>query len=242
MELEQVLERTGHGRLGGAVHCRRRGNRRILRNVISGHGRRDRRDASCPEAYAVESVAEIVEAGTGFNFVRDTIFQGDETAYNISKIVLYTTMEVGSMVLSMGACFIAGTPVATEDGNQPIETIRAGDCVWAWNEETGEVALKQVVETYINETDELIHLTINGEEIVTTPTHPFYVPQKGWTSAAQLRAGDVLVLLNGEYAVLEQIQHELLESPIQVYNFQVEDFHTYYVGDTGVLVHINRAA
>ena len=94
-----------------------------------------------------------------------------------------------------------------------------------------------MVETYVNESDELIRLSINGEEIVTTPTHPFYNPQKGWTSAAKLRAGDILVLLNGEYAILEQIQHELLESPIQVYNFQVEDFHTYYVGNTGVLVH-----
>ena len=28
----------------------------------------------------------------------------------------------------------------------------------------------------------------------------------------------------------------MLESPIKVYNFEVEDFHTYYVGD-GVLVH-----
>jgi hypothetical protein len=36
---------------------------------------------------------------------------------------------------------------------------------------------------------------------------------------------------------VEQIQHEILESPILVYNFQVEDYHTYYVTDSGVLVH-----
>ena len=67
-------------------------------------------------------------------------------------------------------------------------------------------------------------------------------PQKGWTSAISLRAGDILVLSNGEYVVVEQIQHELLESPIKVYNFEVEDFHTYYVSanadsDEFVLVH-----
>ena len=33
------------------------------------------------------------------------------------------------------------------------------------------------------------------------------------------------------------VEHELLEAPITVYNFEVEDFHTYYVGDTSVLVH-----
>ena len=32
---------------------------------------------------------------------------------------------------------------------------------------------------------------MNGEEIITTPSHPFYSPVKGWTDAAQLRAGDI---------------------------------------------------
>ena len=46
-----------------------------------------------------------------------------------------------------------------------------------------------------------------------------------------------MVLLNGKLVVVEQVQHELLESPVTVYNFEVEEFHTYYVGDSGVLVH-----
>lgn len=29
--------------------------------------------------------------------------------------------------------------------------IHAGDLVWAWDEETGDVALKEVVETYVND-------------------------------------------------------------------------------------------
>ena len=65
----------------------------------------------------------------------------------------------------------------------------------------------------------------------------FYSPVKGWTDAIRLRAGDILVLVDGEYVVIEKVQHEILEAPITVYNFQVEDYHTYYVADTGVLVH-----
>lgn len=80
---------------------------------------------------------------------------------------------------------------------------------------------------------------MDGEEIITTPTHPFYSPVKGWTEAACLRAGDILVLVNGEYVVVEKVQHEILEAPITVYNFQVEGYHTYYVSNTGVLVHNN---
>lgn len=58
--------------------------------------------------------------------------------------------------------------------------------------------------------------------------------------AVDLRASDRLLLVNGEYVTVEQVQHEILESPIKVYNFEVQDNHTYYVGDSDndtVLVH-----
>ena len=134
-------------------------------------------------------------------------------------------------------CFVAGTVVLTAAGLVAIENIRSGDSVWAENPETGEKAIKQVMQTFVNETDELVHVFINGEEIVTTPEHPFYVPQKGWTGAVHLHAGDILVLHSGEYVIVEKIQHELLETPIKVYNFEVADFHTYFVGESAMLVH-----
>ena len=94
-----------------------------------------------------------------------------------------------------------------------------------------------MLQTFENQTSELVHLTYGDEEITTTPFHPFYVPQKGWTSAVDLRAGDILVTVNGEYVVLEKVQHEILENPVTVYNFEVEEFHTYYVTGSAILVH-----
>lgn len=63
------------------------------------------------------------------------------------------------------ACFIAGTAVLTASGYTAIEKICAGDKVWAENSETGEKELKQVVQTFVKETDELVHVHVNGEEI-----------------------------------------------------------------------------
>jgi hypothetical protein len=136
-----------------------------------------------------------------------------------------------------GICFVAGTLITTADGFTPIEEIQVGDEVLAKNYHTGEIALKRVVQTFENETNELVHVHVNGEIISATPEHPFYVAKFGWTSAISLRAGDMLVLSNGEYAVVERVQHEILENPIIVYNFEVEDFHTYFVGTLSVLVH-----
>ena len=185
--------------------------------------------------------SEVSESITGYNPMEQVICGGDERLYTTQKTVYAVTAEVGTVVLSVasqfGVCFVAGTRVQTADGTKNIEEIQPGDLVWSWNEETNKTELKPVVETYINEATELTHLFVGSEEIVCTPGHIFYAPKKGWTDACRLRAGDILVLVNGEYVVVEKIQHELLESPVAIYNFQVQDDHTYYVSNIGVLVH-----
>ena len=168
----------------------------------------------------------------------DASFTWEEIKGDLFKVAMTGTSMWGSAKdFGTSYCFVAGTLVTTEDGQEPIEEIEVGDKVLSENELTGEVAVKTVTETYINETDELIHIGVNGETISATPTHPFYVDKLGWTLARSLRAGDVLVLSNGELVTVEWVQHEILESPIKVYNFEVEDFHTYFVGECGVLVH-----
>ena len=139
--------------------------------------------------------------------------------------------------ITSNVCFVAGTSVASAAGLVAIESIQAGDKVWSEDPDTGTKELKEVVRTFVNETDKLVHVTIEGETIDCTPEHPFYSPVKGWTEAIQLRAGDILVTVNGDYVVVEQVQHEILETPVQVFNFEVSDFHTYFVGDIPVLVH-----
>ncbi|MEF2680522.1 MAG: polymorphic toxin-type HINT domain-containing protein [Oscillospiraceae bacterium] len=103
--------------------------------------------------------------------------------------------------------------------------------------ETFETGEKTVVETYIREDSKLIHLVINGEEIITTETHPFYVNKRGFVNAGELKVGDELLDSNGSILLLESTEIELTAEPTKVYNFQVKDFHTYYVGSLGVLVH-----
>lgn len=178
-------------------------------------------------------------AVTGDSMLLDTVFQGNTDAYNtglaITSVASAGMLEMAAQ--SPGVCFVAGTPVLAASRYIAIEEIKAGDMVWAENLGTGEKELKKVVQTFVNETTELICVQVGSEEIVTTPAHPFYSPIKGWTSACKLRAGDVLVLQSGKTVTVEKVQHEILETPIKVYNFEVADFHTYYVGMSAVLVH-----
>ncbi len=139
--------------------------------------------------------------------------------------------------MTSDVCFVAGTSILTALGHVAIENVKAGDYVWATNPETGETELKRVVQTFVNESDELVHVHVNGEEIISTTEHPYYTANLGWVSARDLRAGDILVRRDGKYLIIEKVQHEILESPIKVYNFEVQDFHTYHVGDSSILVH-----
>ena len=75
------------------------------------------------------------------------------------------------------------------------------------------------------------------EEIVTTELHPFYVEGLGFVQAGCLQEGYELKCLDGRKETITGIRVEWLEEPAEVYNFEVADYHTYYVGDGDVLVH-----
>ena len=58
-----------------------------------------------------------------------------------------------------------------------------------------------------------------------------------WRLISELIVGDELLDVNGNILLVENFAIELTEKPVTVYNFQVEDFHTYHVCTLGVLVH-----
>ena len=185
---------------------------------------------------AASKVDDVVDVARSVDKAADAL----DTATDIGKAVgKVDDAKDASKVFKnvIETCFVAGTLVKAESGSIPIEDIKVGDYVWATDPETNVTDLKKVVNTFVRESYFLIHIKVNGECITTTPTHPFWVPEKGWIDAADLRAGDYLQLLNGGPTVIESVNYEFLEVPITVYNFEVADFHTYYITDSAILVH-----
>ncbi len=220
-------------------------------------------------------------------------------------------------------CFAAGTLVHSRDGLKPIERIAVGDWVLSQPERGGgERAYRRVTRTIAHEDKPVcrvrFHAQRNGEliaqEVLTTPTHPFYVTgyhndgsfsdeywedldkRIGWQPAEQLETHQLVQLANGEtmhvsrprrlwktrtageawieinsdsntgylvrirdgqavgefttksdadYSGVDDFdeRNDSAESQEKwayrctVYNIEVEDFHTYYVGEQGVWVH-----
>ncbi|SCJ29114.1 Cell wall-associated polypeptide CWBP200 [uncultured Clostridium sp.] len=151
--------------------------------------------------------------------------------------MITVSMQGNSVQAYNGVCFVEGTIIATRTGDTAIEEIKVGDTVYAANAETGEEGYKKVVNTFIRETDTLITITVDREEITTTPTHPFWVEGAGWKAAGELKAGQTLRQSGGKQIRIAKVAQEQLTEPVTVYNFEVEDWHTYFVGDAGILVH-----
>ena len=161
-------------------------------------------------------------------------FQFTVSALAVFSGSTYNSMKKHQETLT---CFVAGTMILTASGLVAIENIKAGDKVISTYPETMETSPKTVLETYIREVTTLVHLTVNGEEIVTTVDHPFYVKNQGFIKAGELIVGDELLDVNGNILLVENFDVELTDKPVKVYNFQVEDFHTYHVSGLAILVH-----
>ena len=136
------------------------------------------------------------------------------------------------------SCFTGDTVVLTSEGLTCIEDVEVGDSVWAYNSEIGKTELKEVLCVWVKETDKILHVSTSyGETIDTTTNHPFYVEEKGWVAAGDLVVGDTLVTVDGDEVEVTNVELEKLAEPILVYNLDVADFDTYFVGEYGALVH-----
>ena len=136
---------------------------------------------------------------------------------------------------SSHSCFVAGTQVWTETGRLAIEQVQVGDRVLAQSPNTGELALKLVQHVTAGDAaSELAEVTIDGQSIYPTLGHVMWVNGKGWRIAKRLNPGDRVHGVSGA-VVVDSIQE--MPSPPVVHNLIVEDFHTYFVGENGILVH-----
>jgi hypothetical protein len=131
------------------------------------------------------------------------------------------------------SCFAAGTPVVTEFGPKPIESIVRGDRVLSQDIDTGELAFKPVFQTTFNRSPGSAIVKFGDDQLTCTLGHPFWVNGKGWRMARELEPGDRFHSVSGSLDVTGVDTGEKAD----VYNLVVGDFHTYFVGKNPILTH-----
>ncbi|PQQ68298.1 hypothetical protein B9R14_08450 [Acetivibrio saccincola] len=165
------------------------------------------------------------------------MIKGGVSREQVARYLAVLTATVILTTIIGKVCFTEDTLIKTEDGYKEIKDIEVGDLVYSEDPLTGEKGLKRVTNVFVNETSVLVRIYVEDEEIETTPTHPFWVIGKGWVAAGDIEAGDKVYLYSGEGKEVKEVRFEYLDTPIKVYNFEVEDWHTYFVSEQDVFVH-----
>jgi len=165
------------------------------------------------------------------------MIKGGVSREQVARYLAVLTATIILTTLIGKVCFTEDTLIKTEDGYKEIKDIEVGDLVYSEDPLTGEKGLKRVTNIFVNETSVLVRIYVGDEEIETTPTHPFWVIGKGWVAAGDIEAGDKVYLYSGEGREVKEVRFEYLDTPIKVYNFEVEDWHTYFVSEQDVFVH-----
>jgi hypothetical protein len=133
------------------------------------------------------------------------------------------------------SCFAPGTPVWTHSGPRPIEQIAVGEMVLAQQPSTGELAFRPVLQTIVGQPVPVLRLSLPGESITTTLGHRFWASGRGWQMAKKLKPAMTL------HAVSQAINVDAIEKgeDIACHNLVVDEFHTFFVGKSRLLVHDN---
>jgi RHS repeat-associated protein len=142
---------------------------------------------------------------------------------------------LGEALARRRACFVAGTKVATPQGDKAIEQVQVGELVLAADPEGGAARPQKVTRTFERRAPEVLDIEAGGETITATPEHPFWVEGRGWTAAGDLTGGAALVNKDGKIVRVEAVRQRAGSFP--VYNLEVEQAHTYFVSRLAVLVH-----
>jgi hypothetical protein len=176
------------------------------------------------------------------------------------------TLAPSATPILKGGCFLAGTLISrycSDTTGQKelvgIENIKSGDLVWACNPRIGTWEPKIVIgtSTHLYEGD-IIKIVVNGEIIETTGTHPIWIisgndlenrtectnltdcdskltPHGRWVNARDVQTGDTVLSRAQKVITVSNVESRF--EIVQVYNFVVDDLHSYAVGITEMLVH-----
>jgi hypothetical protein len=121
---------------------------------------------------------------------------------------------------------------------KPIEEIRPGDYVWSRDEITGRESWKIVVRTFEMPERIVWRISIVGtdglrENLEVTPDHLFW-KYTGWSPVRDLSIGSQ-VWARGGWATVAAVSESGIRTT--VYNIEVDEYHTYFVGTGEIWVH-----
>ena len=149
--------------------------------------------------------------------------------------------------------FVAGTLVRTEDGLKAIEEVRIGELLLTFPDDSttpdryrqaDEYTFGRVTKRLTSSARPVMKVIVTGgirDTFLVTPNQPVYRERgykgnnPGWVLFSALEIGEALE--NQVFGNLLVYRSYAPETSAEVFNFELDSGHTYYVGENGLWVH-----
>lgn len=212
--------------------ARRERNGRVLRVLRSAGAENAREERAAWVAWYTDLVGyayipEVIRS-------RETIYEDVPLVYEPGPVPIPVYQGLPISIIRM-SCFAAGTGVHTMDGIRPIESLDVGDRVLTQDPASGTIAYKPVLIVHRNPPNATLDIRVGEETIRASNFHRFWVAGRGWVMARELKPGDTIRTLRGTAPVVSVAPGET----VPVFNLDVADAATFFVGDSALLVHDN---
>jgi len=133
------------------------------------------------------------------------------------------------------ASFVAGTPILTADGSLiDIDRVSTGQSVLSRNTGNWSDAPQQVLHTFSRQAPGYRELVTEDETYYLTDEHPLWVQGYGWKPVQDIAVDEVIAAREGDVLVLG---NRAVAKPVQVFNFEVQNTPSYFVGERGIWAH-----
>lgn len=138
------------------------------------------------------------------------------------------------------SCFVAGTRIATPSGPRPIEALKPGDLVIAFDLAAQRTVARRVASVSRSRSREILRLEAAGRVLRVTRSHPFYeTTRERFVRVDELDLRSFLLAEgpDGPHAVpITALAVEATKEEVEVFNLHVDgDEHNYFA--EGILVH-----
>lgn len=203
---------------------------------------------TCFIAGAADASVSMAIKGAAFGAATKAIISAIKSGGDVEE-TLYGALEGSADGYMWGAiygaatggfkskyCFTKDTPVLTDRGLLAIAEIEVGDMVYAYDDNTCEFAYKPVIQHILGETTETALVRVDGDIIECTLTHPF-LTKNGWIRASELKQGDQILSKSGNYCKVTRVDMRNYDLPISIYTLCVDDYHSFLIGTSGLVVH-----
>ena len=126
-----------------------------------------------------------------------------------------------------------GSWVWTRRGRRRIETIMPGDYILSQHPLSGELAYQLVLALTAPQENPVSKVDFSDTALHCAPGHVVWLAGTGWRRLGKVAPGQLLHAVKDEPRLADREQ----VFSIDCYDLIVDNFHTYFVGQQGVLVH-----